>query len=94
MSGRILGRIAITLAFVTFLGFVPLPDEWLCRESIAAIRLLWGGFLLFVTWRDMKKSITLVRQITLNRSENTIDAILTDCETLSDRRYRLEQYPE
>lgn len=55
MQWRILGRIAITLAFVTFLGFVPLPDAWLCRESTALIRLLWGGFLLFVTWRDLKK---------------------------------------
>lgn len=57
MQWRILGRIAITLAFVTFLGFVPLPDAWLCRESTAAIRLLWGGFLLFVTWRDMNFAI-------------------------------------
>lgn len=68
MSGRILGRIAITLAFVTFLGFIPLPADWLCRESIAVIRLLWGGFLLFVTWRDLKKIHRAVE-------ENVITAI-------------------
>lgn len=58
MQSRIIARIALTLALIIFLHYIPVIDSWLCVESRIIIRSLWGGFLILVTWRDLNKAIT------------------------------------